>query len=52
MNQMHTYLSSYFEGDLRNFNFQIELFGVEKLLEKEFLPLQSEPNKEIFIRIS
>ena len=43
MNQMYNYLSSYFEGDLRNFNFQIELFGVEKLLEKEFLPLQSEP---------
>ena len=43
MNQMYTYLSSYFEVDLRNFNFQIELFGVEKLLEKEFLPLQSEP---------
>lgn len=43
MNQMYTYFSTYFEGDLRNLNFQLELFNIERLLKDEFLPLQSEP---------
>ena len=43
MNEMYDHFSGYSEEDLDSFKFQLKIFAVERLLEKEFLPLQSEP---------
>ena len=43
MNAMYDHFSTYSEDDLNNFNLQIEIFKIERLLENEYLSLQTEP---------
>ncbi len=41
---MYDYFTTYSEEDLDNFNLQLEIFKVEKLLKDEYLSLQTKPD--------
>ena len=43
MNAMYDYFSKYDAEKLSNFDLQVEIFEVEDMLDREFLPIQSEP---------
>lgn len=43
MDAMYDHFATYSEEDLNNFNLQLEIFKVERMLENEFLSLESEP---------
>ena len=43
MNEMYEYFSTYDEVELRRFDLQLELFKVERLLEDEYLPINTQP---------